>query len=161
MAIGLVTFDQENPRCAAPPSAEEQYLFEWTFANLDANGDRYLDQTEISILVKAVPEVEPFIQKGAYSVEFLNFVDLMRHREAQDVDGMAKLREFLKQPFFYYSTTPTTEGGDLSSDTSQKPAKEYLALTEFMNSFTANDLDNRIANENETSEVAVEENSLE
>jgi hypothetical protein len=43
MALGLIVFDEENPRCGLPPSQEEQYLYEWTFANLDIDGNQVLD----------------------------------------------------------------------------------------------------------------------
>lgn len=35
VALGLVVFDSGNPKCAQHPSAEDQYIFEWAFANLD------------------------------------------------------------------------------------------------------------------------------
>ena len=58
MAIGAVVFDSSKPQCtAAHPTLEEQYKFEWAFAHLDLNGDRYLDQTELQVIRNAVPEI--------------------------------------------------------------------------------------------------------
>ena len=57
MAIGLVVFDEGNPRCAPHPTVAEQYQYEWAYANLDKDGNSYLDQTELNVLRTAVPEI--------------------------------------------------------------------------------------------------------
>ena len=43
MAVGFVVFDEGNPRCTAHPTVEEQYQYEWAFANLDADWNQLLD----------------------------------------------------------------------------------------------------------------------
>ena len=43
VALGLVVFDEASPMCAQHPSSDVQYSFEWLYANLDANGDSFLD----------------------------------------------------------------------------------------------------------------------
>ena len=55
MALGIVTFDEGNPRCGPAPSVTDQYIYEWVFANLDANFDRNLDQSELSVLIRFIP----------------------------------------------------------------------------------------------------------
>ena len=96
MALGVVVYDKGNPRCASHPTPEEQYLYEWVFAHLDLNGNTALDQTELQVLKSVVPEVEPFVSSDAvYDMDFLTFVDLMRHREVVDADGFNNLREYL------------------------------------------------------------------
>lgn len=58
MTLGVIVFDTYNTQCTtAHPTPSEQYDFEWAFANLDLNGNGYLDQTEMSVLKSAVPEV--------------------------------------------------------------------------------------------------------
>ena len=96
MALGVVVYDKGNPRCASHPTPEEQYLYEWTFAHLDLNGNTALDQTELQILTSVVPEAEPLVSSDPlYDMDFLTFVDLMRHREVVDADGFTTLREYL------------------------------------------------------------------
>ena len=95
-ALGVVVFDKGNPRCASHPTPEEQYLYEWAFAHLDLNGNTALDQTELQVLKSTVPEVGPYVSTDAvYDMEFFTFVDLMRHREVVEADGLTTLREYL------------------------------------------------------------------
>ena len=96
MALGVVVYDKGNPRCTSHPTPEEQYLYEWTFAHLDLNGNTALDQTELQVLTSVVPEAEPLVSSDPlYDMDFLTFVDLMRHREVVDADGLTTLREYL------------------------------------------------------------------
>ena len=74
VALGVVVFDEANPICARHPSSDYQYTFQWLYANLDANGDSFLDQTELERLGVAVPELESSIKKGGYSMSFNDFI---------------------------------------------------------------------------------------
>ena len=83
MTLGVIVFDTKNTQCTtAHPSSSEQYNFEWAFANLDLNGDGFLDQTEMSVLKNAVPEITEEVPTAGSSLDFFSFVHLLRLSEA-------------------------------------------------------------------------------
>lgn len=73
-----MVFDSSSPRCSAHPTAEEQYGYEWTFANLDTDGNKELCQHEMEALRRAVPEVAGYVPGGDGKLSLLSFVDVMR-----------------------------------------------------------------------------------
>ena len=66
-----------NPKCVKQPNSTDQYVLEWVYANLDLNGDSYLDQSELDIVRKAVPQIASQITLGSYSMNFDDFVALI------------------------------------------------------------------------------------
>ena len=106
MALGVIVFDSSNTLCtAAHPTPDEQYKFEWAFANLDLNGDRYLDQTELQVVKNAVPEISDDLPSAELTLNLISFVQLLRQNKAIEVDALEKIMEHLRQPFFYYRAT--------------------------------------------------------
>ena len=77
VALGVVIFDKSKLKCTLHPNQEEQYLSEWVFANLDKNGDSYLDQTELEELRATSEPLSDEIQTGPYSMSFADFVKIV------------------------------------------------------------------------------------
>ena len=102
MAIGAIVFDSSLPQCtAAHPTPDEQYEFEWAFAHLDLNGDRYLDQTELQVVRNSAPEIASDLPTDGKSLDLISFVQMLRLAKAVESNALEIIKEHLKQPFLY------------------------------------------------------------
>lgn len=148
VALGIVTFDEANPRCGAAPSVADQYVYEWVFANLDTNFDQQLDLNELRILTSYLQEAEPLFSKGAFSIDFFTFVDLMRHEELIKVNGLSTLSQKLQRLPFNSGSASTADDSSFIIDSSSgnfggsKSSDEDLAS--FLDTFKI-DIMSRIA----------------
>ena len=59
-----MVFNGGNPKCARHPSEEEQYKYEWIFANLDRDGNGVLQGPEIDPLLAADPKISDSYKPG-------------------------------------------------------------------------------------------------